>query len=507
MYTQRKGIWIDDKTAVDFGERDTRSLSDEIATRAHSIDYYSLAMYLPNPDKVLKALGKDQEVYSELIVDAHVGACVESRAAGVTSLLWEIDRGKSKSRQAKFIEAIFKTLPVRRIITEMLNAPLYGYQPLEVIWGSDGSQWVPTDVIAKPSRWFQYDEQNALRFRTKANWSLGEEIPAKKFLVPRHRPTYDNPYGFAILSRCFWWVTFKKGGMKYWVKLAEKVGIPHLVGKHPRGAKREEVTALLDMLQNMVQDAVAAIPDDCSIDTLEATTKAESSDLFKALKDTANAEISKAILGQTLTTEIGDKGSYAASQTHADVRADIVDSDKTMVEEQLNTLIDWICEFNFGPGTERPRFILYAEEDVDKTLAERDEILSRTGVKFTKTHYVQGYGLAEDEFDIAAPAAPTPAGAPVPTPATFAEFASQGARTAADQDLLDSAASAIPDAELQNQAEGLLKPIIALFNNGSSFEEVQSAMVAAHPDMDITSLAEMMARARFVSEVWGRLNA
>ena len=67
-----KGIWVSPTEFVQFGEPSNK-LSDQIATRGRSIDFHALGMYLPNPDPVLKALGKDIKVYQELRADAHVG--------------------------------------------------------------------------------------------------------------------------------------------------------------------------------------------------------------------------------------------------------------------------------------------------------------------------------------------------------------------------------------------------------------------------------------------------
>ena len=69
--------------------------------------------------------------------------------------------------------------------------------------------------------------------------------------------------------------------------------------------------------------------------------------LVEKLIDKMNSEISKAILGQTPTTEIGSTGSYAAANTHMAVRQDIIDSDKKLVESVINQLIRWIYEINF----------------------------------------------------------------------------------------------------------------------------------------------------------------
>ena len=99
-----KGMWVSPTEFVQFGES-SKSLSDQIATRGRSIDFHALGMYLPNPDPVLKARGKDIKVYQELRADAHVGGCIRRRKAAVKALEWGLDREKAKSRVAKNIEA------------------------------------------------------------------------------------------------------------------------------------------------------------------------------------------------------------------------------------------------------------------------------------------------------------------------------------------------------------------------------------------------------------------
>jgi phage gp29-like protein len=206
---KQKGIWVSQTEFVHFAES-PKTLSEQIATRSRSIDFYGLGMYLPNPDPVLKALGKDIKVYKELRSDAHVGGCIRRRKASVKALEWGVDKDKAKTMVAKNIAAIFADLDISRIITEILDAPLFGYQPLEIIWGKVGSYVVPVDVVSKPPNWFVYDEDNQLRLRTKENMIRGEELPPAKFLVARQDPSYDNPYGFADLSMCFWPTTFKR---------------------------------------------------------------------------------------------------------------------------------------------------------------------------------------------------------------------------------------------------------------------------------------------------------
>ncbi|WP_254220212.1 MULTISPECIES: DUF935 domain-containing protein [Betaproteobacteria] len=483
-------MWVSPTEFVQFGEP-SKSLSDQIATRGRSIDFYGLGMYLPNPDPVLKALGKDIKVYRELRADAHVGGCIRRRKAAVKALEWGLDRDKAKSRVAKSIEAIFADLDLSRIITEMLDAVLYGYQPMEVIWGKVGGYLVPVDVVGKPADWFLYSPENELRFRSRQAQLQGEELPPRKFLVPRQDPSYHNPYGFADLSMCFWPTTFKKGGLKFWVQFTEKYGAPWVIGKHPRSASDAETNQLLDRLEDMVQDAVAVIPDDSSVDIKEAAGKTGSTEVYERLLHFCRSEVSIALLGQNQTTEAN--ANRASAQAGLEVTRDIRDGDKAIVQEAFNTLIRWVCELNFNDGA-RPVFEMWEQQEVDKVLAERDEKLVRAGAKLTPAYFKRAYSLQDGDLEEAAQPA---------TPA--AEFAEGD--VAPDQDALDAALDALSADALNADAQAMLAPLLKRIAKGVQPDALLGTLAELYPEMDATGLQERLARMIFVANLWGRLHA
>jgi len=466
------------------------TVGNEIATRKRSFNFYNLAMMLPDPDPVLRKQGKDIRIYKELLCDPHVWACVQSRKSGVLSLEWDINRGKDKTQQGQFIEDFFKSIDLNSIISEILNASLFGFQPLEVIWKKQGNLILPAEIKAKPPEWFCFDDDNRLKFRTKENY-YGEDLPDRKFLCPQSNPSYENPYGERTLSRVFWPVAFKKGGLKFWVIFTEKYGMPFLVGKHPRGTSKEDTDNLADMLEAMIQDAIAVIPDDSSVEIVEGA-KASSADVFDRLINKMNAEISKAILGQTLTTELGNSGSLAAAKTHMEVRKDIVDSDKKIVEKSLNQLIQWIYELNFNEK-DILIFEMYEEEDVDLTLSQRDKTLSETGVKFTKEYFMKTYGFDEEDIEIQQEvdkAKPK-----------FSEFKQS---EFFDQQAIDNFIESFSDDDLQKQAEITLKPILNLIQDGNSYEEIYEKL--SEKGLKTDQIEAILQKIIFISEVWGRLN-
>ena len=280
--------------------------------------------------------------------------------------------------------------------------------------------------------------------------------------------------------------------MKFWVVFTEKYGMPHLIGKHPRGATKEETNTLADMLEDMVQDAIAVIPDDSSVEIQEAN-KSSSAEIYEKLIDKMNAEISKAILGQTLTTEIGSTGSYAAANTHMAVRQDIVDSDKKLVESVINQLIQWIYEINYS-REDVPKFELYEPEDVDLTLAQRDKILYDTGVKFTKEYFIKTYGLEDEDFDIREDIIP------VQNP-NFKEFKEEEP-TVPGQEQIESLYKFISESDLSEQAQKMISPLISLIENCSDFNEVYELLT--DKNLHSKQFEQSLQKALFLCELQGR---
>ena len=441
-----------------------------IATRQAFL-FSALNELLPNPDVILQKNNETLETYKNFLYDAHVSSCVQSRKAGVLSLNWEINRGGTKSTESEFIEEIFNSLNLRQIISEMLDAPLFGFKPIEIYWSEVEGKIVPKELKGKPSWWFEFDSINMLRFKDR-NKPNGVLLPNKKFLLLQHNATYDNPYGESILAKCYYPVIFKKGGMKLWSVFTQKYGMPFLHGKIGLGKGQEEAYELFNVLEKLQQDGIAVTEEEVNIDILESS-KTSSADVYKNLLHFCNAEISKAILSQTLTTEQGDTGSYAMSQTHLQVRKDVVDSDKQLVEYWLNKLIEWIIEFNFESVSEMPRFVMYEEQDVDMTLAQRDQTLSSTGqVKFTKEYFKRNYGFKDDEIEIS--------------------FEQTKPQFSESDKLLEK--SAFDISQFDELTQSVLKPILEMINESKSYNEIQDKIIEMFPELDTTILEDYLAK-------------
>ncbi|MCX2546558.1 DUF935 family protein [Pseudomonas sp. COW5] len=488
-----QGLWVSPTEFKNFTEAKRRpALNHHIATRGRT-QAGGFSAHLPNPDPILKAQGKDIQIYRDLRSSALVGGNIRRRKAAVLSLERGLKRGQATPNIERFITDWLADLDLDRILRELLDAPLFGYQPIELMWQPIGKHLVPQDLLGKPAEWFFYDPTNTLRFRAKDAGPDGEPCDPQRFIVARQDATYANPYGFPDLSMCFWPATFMKGGLKFWVQFTEKYGSPWVIGKHPRGATDDETNLLLDSLEAMVQDAVAAIPDDASVQIIEAAGKAGSADVYRQLLDYCRSEINVAMLGQNQTTE---KDSNRASATAgAEVTQDIRDGDASIVATALNACIRHVVDLNFGPHIAAPDYQLWQQEEIDKSLAQRDKALTESGVKFSNAYWQRTYNLQDGDLQ--------------PPPATIGSpaFAEPTTSLALDQLALDQAINSLPAATLQQHAEHAITPLIQALQHSQNDTDALGLLAEAYPHMDSQALQQQLAHLIFIANTWGRLSA
>ncbi|MBC2658301.1 DUF935 family protein [Pseudomonas sp. MSSRFD41] len=490
----KRGVWVSPTEFVSFAEaKRSSALAQHVATRARSSTGSFGGASLPNPDPILKAQGKDITVYRDLRSAALVGGNIRRRKSSVLALERDLKRGNAPVRVERFVRDWLVDLDLDRIIRELLDAPLYGYQPVELMWQPMGGYLVPEDLLGKPAEWFFYDKENALRFRSKEAGLDGELCDPQRFVVARQDATYSNPYGFPDLSMCFWPAVFMKGGLKFWVQFTEKYGSPWVIGKHPRGATDAETDLLLDSLEAMVQDAVAAIPDDSSVEIKEATGKSDSADVYRQLLEYCRSEINVAMLGQNQTTE--KESNRASSEAGAEVAKDIRDGDAGIVTAAFNAVIRRIVDINFGESVAAPIYELWEQEEIDKILAERDKNLSESGVRFTPQYWKRTYNLQDGDIVETAADESGPA------------FAEPALKPILDQVALDQAIDSLPAELLQEQAEQLVAPVLEALQRGRSDSEALGLLAEVYPQMDDQTLQQTLARLLFIADTWGRLNA
>ena len=473
-------------------------LAKEVATR-NVAEFVTGLDYLPNPDTILKNNGGNIKVYREMI-DAHLDAVKNKRFASITSRAWTIDGSKGDQKKAKFVEEYLWNIDLRNVISQMLEAIGFGYAVHEIVWNTVqtdlGTLILPTAIKDRKQEWFKFDSDSKLLLQT--NDGSRREMPERKFLVTRNRPTTANPYGNAVYSRCFWPLAFKKGGLKFWMLFVEKYGMPKAIGKVPPTATEKEQQNFLKMLAGLVRDAVAVIPQTGSVELLEAG--AANANPHKAIVDWADQAMSKAWLGETLTTEqTSSGGTQAMATVHNDVRADLALDDAAMIESSINQLIRWIYEINWPNEKEIPWMNIILPEDLQEARLNRDIKLTQLGVKFNAQYITDIYGIDEKYFEMTE----------VQQGGMFAEhdddchcFAEGSVKTKIEKMIQDLSAE-----DLQEQIEELAKPIIDLAEHCGNYEQFEEELYKILPNLSSKKMDDAVTKCLLLSEMQGRADA
>ncbi|WP_017807529.1 phage portal protein family protein, partial [Avibacterium paragallinarum] len=268
---------------------------------------------------------------------------------------------------------------------------------------------------------------------------------------------------------------------------------PWLVGKHPRQTQPHEIEDLLDSMEKMLGTAVAAIPNDSTIELLESGSKGGSSQVFDDFLRYCKSEIAIAILGQNQTTEA--EANRASATAGLEVAKAIRDEDAAIVESCFNQLLRWICKLNFNVDT-LPTFELFEQESIDKLQAERDQLLASMGVQFSEQYLARTYGF--EQGDITLKQQPLPQQSAAQKSAEFNEPAPTMPRNIADG-IVEQL-----EIEAESHVDNWLQAVQDKLASAESLEDFRTQLDSLIPELDFSEYAQVMAWASTSAELAGR---
>jgi phage gp29-like protein len=393
------------------------------------------------------------------------------------------------------------------VLTSLQDAVGKGYSGLEINWDVSAGQALPDAFEFVEQKRFLFTDAAGVLCKTPRlitdEHTMGEEIPAWKMLFHRYGGKSGHPARSGIYRVCAWMFLFKNYSLKDWVIFCEVYGMPLRLGKYDSGASGDDKDALIAAISSLGSDAAGIISKSTEIEFVENAKGKATGDLYQALADFANKENSKAILGQTLSAEVGDKGSYAAAKTHNEVRLDLVKADSRALAATIrHQLIRPIVGFNFGWDTPVPKYEAPWEEaeDLVKKSTWVCELLDR--------HVEMPLSWLRTEFAIPEPDKDeTVVGRAIEAPAVPTTAKVTAKATATQPDSGDDPAAIYArrlDAEAAPAINGLIDPVRQLVAAAGSLEEIRDGLIGLYPEMDPEAFGTLMQRAMAAAELAGR---
>jgi len=337
-------------------------------------------IYIPNINEFL-TYDRIREL-RKLTQDPHIWSCIQSRKSGLLSLDYQLE-----IKDINYLENI----DIHNLMSSVLESVFYGFQAFEIIWDWKG-YYFPKAIIPLPQEIFRKEANKDLKIIING---FQQEVNKDKVLLAINERSFISPLGVSLLEKCYWSAKFKNTGMRYWIDYLERFGMPMIIAKMNRNSTDSEMEKLLNDLHNMAGNNILVAAKDLDIEYRESQRQ-EAVEIFATMIDLYNAEISKTILSQTLTTEI-KQASLAAAETHLKVRKEIIESDARLVTYFMNELIGLINKVNKQDSG--MRFQIMINDEDKKERLERDIALSKIGVKFSKQYWIKQYQYLEDDLE------------------------------------------------------------------------------------------------------------
>ena len=303
------------------------------------------------------------DIYADIATDSHVQAVVQKRRSGVLASPVEF------RRDGVPVDAVNEQLRspwFLRFLEDALDSRLWGFTLVQFYRDEHG--WINYDLIPRK-------HVNLIDRQIMARQSDLQGIPFDEFqglLLIRDKEDLGR-----YLSLCPW-VIWKRQSAGDWAQFSELFGMP--VRKYTYDAADPD--ALSNAVQSANEQGGAAVffcPTGTSLELIESGSAAASSDLYASRIERCNAEISKAILGNTLTTEASETGTQALGTVHSEEEDALFKQDRQMILNVLNYDMTEIFA-SLGVDTRGGEFV-YAE--TEKTTAqERQQALRAVVVDF-----------------------------------------------------------------------------------------------------------------------------
>ncbi len=287
--------------------------------------------------------------------------------------------------------------------------------PVNYAWSNDGRLGLRTEQITGGPSLTKGNPAYALSSNNLTGGRMElMEFPPDKFLIAIKKAKTGGALQTALLRSLCWWWCAANFSSDWLMNLAQLFGLPFRWANTANGAPESTVTAVCDMLENMGSAGWACFPEGTTLELKEPGslgTQSPQADLLER----ADTNCDLLILGQTLTSQVGDTGgAFAAAKVHEGVKGEKIAACANFAASVINTqLIPAILRQNYGDDEECPEFCPEPEaiEDV-KLNAERDAILLTAGMEmpkewFHKRHNVPLPQNGEEVINKPEPVAPS----------------------------------------------------------------------------------------------------
>lgn len=285
---------------------------------------WQMAINVDNPNRQ-----RLYDIYRDVEVDLHLSGCIQQREGFVMARSFKLvnEKGDEDEQAADYFNAAW----FKQLMKLALDANYWGHSLIEL--GDlmtdannrlyyNGARLIPRKhVIPEYGRFVK---------QLGDDWQSGidyHEPPFADWLIEVGQP--DN---LGLFLKAATQTIPKKNAMSFWDTFAEIFGMPMRIAR-TTSRDDKEMAKMEKMMADMGTEGWGIFQQGTDIEVVEST-KGDAFNVYDRRIDRANSELSKLIIGQTMTIE--DGSSLSQSETHLEVFQNLVEADCDMLRDVIN---------------------------------------------------------------------------------------------------------------------------------------------------------------------------
>jgi|GEM_PF-3592257 len=361
----------------------------------------------PQDDLLMQKGGAQAlNIYQRLLFDSNVQAAWLKVSQEITSRELVVEAASELAGDMavkEFVEEQLCDLPMDEIFRGLLEAYVTGFSVGEVMWRRTASGIRAYDIRMRDIRRFRFEENEdadmgfSMRMVTRKDMYLGDELPARKFVVFRYwAQANGDPYGCGLGRILYPLVKFKRRALESQLLYSDRFANPTAVATAPLSATTQEIDTLYNHLSNLSQETALVLPEGYN---LEFINPAGSPDTFTTIRDSIIKEINMLITGEDETGN-ADAGSRASSEVALQVREVRAKEMSELICETLNeSLVRWIVDLNFGTSVVAPKIRrdFKLDEGSKLTMTDVGTMIEKVGFRPTRDWIEATYKVELEE--------------------------------------------------------------------------------------------------------------
>ena len=347
------------------------------------------------------------ELYNELMLDGHLVSVITKRRRAVSGIpIVFLRKGKEEPTVMEYL----KGNAFKKMLADLIDSRFFGHSLVQCYFDEKFNYKLIPRKHVKPEtgQVIKYEtDQLGIPYREAPVWDYVIEAGDEKDL--------------GLLLSAAQYVIWKRGCFGDWAELGELFGRPLRKGMY-NGHDANAKDQLLTILEQLGGAPYIAYPEGTSVE-VDASGSNLTGDMYEHLKNACNDEISKIIIGSTLTTESGSKGARSLGEVHERSERALFQDDREFIINLLNEkFVDMLVKNGFN--ADGGEFVYQDTEEIDKVQKfDIDMKLKAAGIPIDDEYFYEEYDVPKPanydqiiaEKKVAIPPVPAPV-SPSPSP-------------------------------------------------------------------------------------------